>query len=85
MSDPDYKEIRKAISQACKDIYNNFSNGINTLLFVYYAGHGMMDNCTYVVLNAKKMYPLEKMLRSLAKADGSYVVSIFDCCREKVV
>ena len=44
----------------------------------------MMDNCTYCVLNGHRMYPLEKMLRCLAKADGSYVVSVFDCCREKL-
>ena len=44
----------------------------------------MMDNCTYSVLNGQRMYPLEKMLRSLAKADGSYVVGVFDCCREKL-
>ena len=25
------------------------------------------------------------MLRSLAKADGSYVVALFDCCRERIV
>ena len=24
------------------------------------------------------------MLRSLAKADGSYVIALFDCCREKI-
>ena len=28
---------------------------------------------------------MEKMLRSLAKADGSYVMALFDCCREKIV
>ena len=27
---------------------------------------------------------MEKQLRSLAKADGSYVVTVFDCCREKL-
>ena len=51
---------------------------------MYYAGHGVMDNTTFMVLNGKRMYPLEKMLRSLAKSDGSYVVSVFDCCREKL-
>ena len=44
----------------------------------------MMDNCTYCVLNGPRMYPMEKQLRSLAKADGSYVVTVFDCCREKL-
>ena len=57
---------------------------MNTLVFVYYAGHGIMDNTTYMVLNGKRFYPLEKMLRSFAQSDGSYVVSVFDCCREKL-
>lgn len=43
-----------------------------------------MDNCTYSVLNGARMYPLEKMLRCVAKADGSYVVAVLDCCREKL-
>jgi hypothetical protein len=25
------------------------------------------------------------MLRSLAKADGSYVIALFDCCRERII
>ena len=25
------------------------------------------------------------MLRSLAKADGSYVMALFDCCQERIV
>ena len=53
-------------------------------MFVYYAGHGVMDNTTFMVLNGPRMYPLEKILRSFAKGDGSYVVSLFDCCREKL-
>ena len=57
------------------------------MLFVYYAGHGIMDNYTLMVVNdkdiRKRTYPLEKMLRSMAKIKGSYVVSVFDCCREK--
>ena len=44
----------------------------------------MMDNCTYAVVNGSRMYPLEKQLRTIAKQDGSYVVSVFDCCREKM-
>lgn len=43
-----------------------------------------MDNTTYMVLNGKRPYPLEKMLRSFAQSDGSYVISVFDCCREKL-
>ena len=54
------------------------------MLFVYYAGHGVMDNTTYCVLNGKRMYPMEKLLRVIAKQEGSYVMAVFDCCREKL-
>lgn len=74
-----------AINKASADVYHDFKNGINTLVYVYYAGHGVMDNTTYCVLNGAKMYPLEKMLRSFAKADGSYILAVFDCCREKLL
>ena len=82
----DYMQVKIAIDGANAEIYDNFSNGLNTLLFVYYAGHGMMDNCTYSIHNRtdrRWKYPLEKQLRTLARADGSYVVAVFDCCRER--
>ena len=44
----------------------------------------MMDNSTYCVVNGPRMYPMEKNLRCVAKQDGSYVVAVFDCCREKM-
>ena len=44
----------------------------------------MMDNTTHCVVNGARMYPLEKQLRTIAKQDGSYVVAVFDCCREKL-
>ena len=84
LNNPVYQEIKIAIDKVSAQIYTNYREGLNTLLYVYYAGHGMMDNCTYCVLNGPRMYPLEKMLRTLAKADGSYLVAVFDCCREKV-
>ena len=38
---PDSMEVKFAISDAQKSIYNDGKKGINTLLFTYYAGHGM--------------------------------------------
>lgn len=84
LKNPSYQEIKVAIDQSSRDIYQNNIDGKKTLLFVYYAGHGMMDNTTFCVLNATKSYPLEKMLRTIAKQDGSFVMSLFDCCREKL-
>ena len=57
----------------------------------YYAGHGLMDNITYAVCNPDKdqkkkfiKYPLESRLKDLASHKGTYVCSIFDCCREHI-
>lgn len=55
-----------------------------TLLVFYYAGHGMMDNHTYAVLNGPKLFPLEKMLRAFSDHEHAYVIGIFDCCRAKI-
>lgn len=84
LKDPEYMQVAIAINQCTADVYNDFMQGLSTLVYVYYAGHGIMDNTTYMVLNGPKMYPLEKMLRAFARADGSYVISVFDCCREKL-
>ena len=61
-------------------------NQIKTLIWVYYSGHGVMNNTTFAVCNealraAKVWYPLEKQLRMLAGIKGAYVVGVFDCCR----
>ena len=37
-----------------------------------------------MLLNDGNRYPLEKMLRSLAKLPTSYIVGLLDCCREKL-
>jgi len=59
-----------------------------TFVFVYYAGHGIMDNYTFIVLNdvdpRKYRFPLEKFLRTLGTIPGAWVVGLFDCCRERL-
>ena len=60
-----------------------------SMVFVYYAGHGIMDNTVHIVCNggvrpSKYIYPLQHRLNSLAKETGCYVLGIFDCCREKM-
>ena len=59
-----------------------------TLIIVYYGGHGMInDNHSQIVMPDKSMkiplYNLEGRLRSLGGLDNSYVIGIFDCCRDK--
>ena len=67
-------------------LYFAHKEGKQTLLFVYYAGHGIQENMTEIITNGGKKfkYPMEKILRNLGKMKGAYVFSLFDCCREKV-
>ena len=59
------------------------SDGEETLIFFYYAGHGIQKAFLKAQLNETRLYPLEKMLRKLAKANGSFVMALFDCGRER--
>ena len=64
-------------------------DGTNTLVFIYYAGHGIMENQTYIVCNsAEKIgwrYNIEANVRIIGSNQGTYCVAIFDCCREHFV
>ena len=85
LENPDYVDLKLAMNDTMNDMLRSYKhNEENTLLFVYYAGHGIMDNNTKIVLNGPRMYPLEKILRGMATGDGSYIVALFDCCREKL-
>ena len=57
-----------------------------TLLYVYYGGHGVMQNTTFMVLNEadpyQRFFDLEQRLQTLSKFANFFVVGIFDCCRE---
>ena len=46
----------------------------------------MQDNTVSILLNQSRgtyLYPLENQLRNLAKGASTYVIGLFDCCREK--
>ena len=70
-----------------RKISDNSSFNQKTLTVVYYGGHGMMkNNQSQIVLpdESKKipLYNLEARLRAMGEEDNSYVIGIFDCCRE---
>ena len=63
----------------------NKKEGKMTITLVYYAGHGTMkENKSFIVLPdpTNHLYPLEDELRVLSRMDNSFVVCIFDCCRD---
>ena len=53
-----------------------------------YGGHGVQDNLTYALCNTanreKMFFNLEERVRGLANCDNSYIVGLFDCCRENM-
>ena len=85
LQDPSYDQVKIMMGETMTEILKaKNDNDENTLLFVYYAGHGAMDNFSKIILNGPRMYPLEKILRDISRGRGSYVVALFDCCREKL-
>ena len=82
---PDKESLKTLFNKVMDQAYMNGKEGKETILFVYFAGHGAMDNDTYIILNGPKMaFPLEKMLRTISKMTGTYVIALLDCCREKL-
>lgn len=58
------------------------------LLYVYYSGHGVMDTTTKIVLNEEdaqfRYFSLEANLFIASRYNNTYIVTIFDCCREEL-
>ena len=56
-------------------------------VFVFYAGHGVMQTTTIAVLNsehkAERYYPLEKRIQTLtAHWKNTFTQVLLDCCRQ---
>jgi hypothetical protein len=56
---------------------------------VYYSGHGILDMTTKIVVNTdtdieRDMYfPLEFRMAALSNYRNTYIMVVFDCCREE--
>ena len=95
--DIDSEAFKKLFNKLKNIIYNNWAERQEyTLVFVYYAGHGLMTETTNALCNgfrqkngqkgkySKTRYNLEHRLRSLGMEEGGYILGIFDCCRERI-
>ena len=57
-------------------------------LYIYYAGHGCLDNKQMIVLNEKEIkkifWPAEEKFKLILSRSGSNckLMVVFDCCRE---
>lgn len=61
-----------------------------TLIYVYYSGHGVIiRGTTHIVLNeadafSQRYFPLQKKLTVLKGYHNTFIVGVFDCCREAI-
>ena len=81
----DYATTNKMFLGFERKININARRGLQTLTMVYYSGHSMMkDNMNWIVVPdpQKPLYNVEAKLRYLGSLDKSYVIGVFDCCRE---
>ena len=80
-------QMKSTMASYRKKINANSAVGLKTITVVYYGGHGMQkDGLSHIVMrdkdNKTPLYNLENSLRAMGAQDGSYVIGIFDCCRE---
>ena len=66
IEDADFKAFSETIKDLRQTINDNWNRGRQkTFIFLYYAGHGIMNNTTYAICNesvrrTKIRYPLEQ-------------------------
>ena len=78
-----YADFSELFGDLREELQENERNNEHTFLLLYYAGHGLQDTMSLAACNEDKNYPIERQLRILATIKKSYIVGVFDCCRQK--
>lgn len=81
---PTVSQLHENISMLSKNLEITGRRGKKTLLVVCYRGGGGLDmRCleTYAIMQGEKAFPLEHLLRDLAKIQNCYVLGAIDCPR----
>jgi len=75
----DFDDERKAFIETAKRL----AVDQNALFFLYYSGHGTLEDGLTVGHTVKgERIPLEEFGRQLACRSNTFVICLFDCCRE---
>ena len=79
--------MQAQVNKLRKALNDNYKAEKKTLAVIYFAGHGVMlkNENNIVVLEddkSKRFYRLEFHSQALSKIPKSYIITIFDCCRE---
>ena len=89
--EPNHTKLKLYFTKLDARLLESSEEGKKTVVFVYYSGHGLMDERSLIVLNddAKRpknafMFPLERYLRTLSENPSNYMIALFDCCRARV-
>ena len=89
----EYRNVtRKKMSNTFTELYKeckvNSKAKEKTLVLFSYGGHGIQDGMTQALCSTTErkdiVYNLEAKTRMLAQISNTYVVALFDCCREKM-
>lgn len=74
-----YQKIVDKINQSKEEV----------LVYLYYSGHGVMVTLTKMVCNEEQSFhrywDLESKLSDLSKMPNTFVIGVFDCCREPLL
>jgi hypothetical protein len=68
--------------------HNDRTGNTRVFAFVYFSGHGVTDLSSKIVLNADRKedryFALQAKLSIYAGYHNTYIMSLFDCCREEL-
>lgn len=88
LRDPDRDELLRLFKRLTAECKASYAAGKRTAIIFMYAGHGIMSDMTFALMNTidpkKMLFPIEKKVRQLAELQSTYVISLFNCCRDKV-
>lgn len=89
--EPDHKKLKLYFTKLDARLLEEADEGKKTMVFVYYTGHGLMDERSLIVVNDDStkpknafMFPLERYIRTISENPNNYMVALFDCCRARV-
>ena len=89
--EPDHKKLKLFFTKLDAEMLERAEEGKKSVIFIYYTGHGLMDERSLIVLNDPEqkpknafMFPLERYIRTLSENSSNFMISLFDCCRARV-
>jgi len=81
------KDIRSEYRKTLlKDAKTKKANGIYSQYFIYYSGHGRMNNNSTMGIDLENNdIEIEEFVYSIASRRNCTVLAILDCCRNKMI